>query len=101
MKRIITILAVLAMLAPAASMARDSREPAATPETGSGGGGGGADYDLSDYVLERGDFAPNGPSGQSAEIDPVLEDLITAFCGDRDVVIIFNDDGLIEDWDCD
>ena len=89
MKRFISTLVLLAMLAPATGFAQDTRDPG-------GRDGGGQDYDLSDYVLGRGEFAGE-PS--SAGSDHPSEDIISDAC-EGEYILIFADDGSIEDWDC-
>lgn len=95
MKRLITLLAILATLAPATGFARDTSPGGPDREEG------GADFDVSDYVLGRGDF--ERPPSTSAHQTPVseMEDIISTACGDGEVLIIYNDDGTIDEWDCD
>jgi len=97
MKRYITMLLLLMTLAPAAAIAQDR------DDTGRGGDEDGWEYDLSDYVLERGDFRPDTTPATTGveESGKSVEQLITEACGEGDVVIVYDDDGSISDWDCD
>ncbi len=97
MKKLIMSLAVAAVVLPAVASAQnapDGRDDGRAEEREDGRN----DH----FVVPFGRIVgvPGGrPNANGGDVLP--EDLINEICEDGDVIIIYGDDGAIEDWDCD